>query len=48
MAPNVSREKLILRTQALLILGEAYSGVRKDNEEPEAEYVRVDTKVRQQ
>ncbi|EJT98184.1 DnaJ-domain-containing protein [Dacryopinax primogenitus] len=45
-APEVSREKRQLRAVGLLILGEAYQVVRKDeDEQAENEYVRVDTKA---
>jgi hypothetical protein len=42
-----SREKLLLRTRALQILGEAYCAVKKDGDGDinESEYVRVDTRA---
>ncbi|KAF8335414.1 X-domain of DnaJ-containing-domain-containing protein [Cantharellus anzutake] len=45
--PNApSREKLALRTRALLVLGEAYLNVKKEGSAlDEAEYVRIDTKA---
>jgi len=41
------REKLLLRTRALQILGEAYCAVKKDGDGDinESEYVRVDTRA---
>lgn len=43
--PNVPRPKAQLRAVALMILGDAYSSVRKEEDErrEENEYVRVET-----
>ncbi len=41
-----TRQKMALRTRALLVLGEAYLNVKKEgNALDESEYVRVDTKA---
>lgn len=44
--PSIPREKAHLRAVALQMLGQAYTSVRKEQDEAkeEAEYVRVETK----
>ncbi|KAI0919871.1 hypothetical protein AcV5_001823 [Taiwanofungus camphoratus] len=48
--PSISREKAQLRAMGLQILGEAYMGVSKDQDDgrEESEYVRVETKSSRQ
>lgn len=44
--PNIPRSKATLRAVALQIMGEAFMGVKKDQDElvADSEYVKIDTK----